>query len=330
MKATVIVCTYNRCDTLAKTLESLAASTIPDSVEWEIVVIDNNSSDRTRQVVEDFSRRFPGRFRYAFEPLQGKSFALNRGIRETQADVLAFTDDDVTVEPGWLCNLTQNLFSGEWAGAGGRTLPTAASSLPNWFELDGPQTLAGAVCGGLDLGDEPCDMQRPPYGANMAYRREVFEIGSFRTDIGPGITNPRARVGEDVNIGYGVLARGGKLRYEPNAVVRHPLDPRRISKQYILPFAFEVGRYQAIETERKSPVYGIPRKYWTLGRLIGVEFPTRLFRWLSTSEPAKRFVNRYLLSVTLGQAYELAFGPRRSHETAGPHVNHYSQGTDTR
>ena len=110
MKTTVIVCTYNRCESLANTLDSLAKSIVPASTEWEVLIVDNNSSDRTRQVVEDFSRRFPGRFRYTFEPCQGKSFALNRGIRETQADVLAFTDDDVIAEPTWLWNLTRRPF----------------------------------------------------------------------------------------------------------------------------------------------------------------------------------------------------------------------------
>lgn len=123
MKATVIVCTYNRCQSLADTLDSLAKSIVPASTDWEVLIVDNNSADRTRQVVEEFTRRFPGRFRYVFEPRQGKSFALNRGIRETQADVLAFTDDDVIAEPAWLWNLTKDLFSGEWQGAGGKILP---------------------------------------------------------------------------------------------------------------------------------------------------------------------------------------------------------------
>jgi glycosyltransferase involved in cell wall biosynthesis len=73
MKITVILCTYNRCEALAKALASITALTLPGSVEWEVLVIDNNSSDETRAVVEDFRRRYPGRFRYMFEPQQGKS-----------------------------------------------------------------------------------------------------------------------------------------------------------------------------------------------------------------------------------------------------------------
>ena len=118
MKITVILCTYNRCTILAKALNSVAASRLPESIEWEVLVVDNNSSDRTREVVEDYCRRFPGRFRYLFEPQQGLSYARNAGIREGRGYVLAFMDDDVTVEPEWLQNLTACLQDGEWAGAG--------------------------------------------------------------------------------------------------------------------------------------------------------------------------------------------------------------------
>ena len=84
MKITLILCTYNRCQTLAKALGSVAASTLPDSLKWEVVVVDNNSTDQTREVIEDFCRRHPGRFRYVFEPQQGLSHARNAGIREAQ------------------------------------------------------------------------------------------------------------------------------------------------------------------------------------------------------------------------------------------------------
>ncbi len=83
MKISVILCTHNRCQSLAKALNSLAALTLPESVEWEVLVVDNNSSDGTREVVQrDFCGRYPGRFRYLFEPQPGKSYALNAGIRQ--------------------------------------------------------------------------------------------------------------------------------------------------------------------------------------------------------------------------------------------------------
>src|SRR5271165_2674235 len=98
MKLSAVLCTYNRCRSLRRALESLSVSILPESIEWEVLVVDNNSSDQTEAVVEDFSRRYPGRFRYLFEPRQGKSYALNAAILAARGDVLAFTDDDVAVD----------------------------------------------------------------------------------------------------------------------------------------------------------------------------------------------------------------------------------------
>src|ERR1700734_3508684 len=137
MKITIILCTYNRCASLAKALESTAAMTLPGSAEWEVLVVDNNSTDQTREVVEGFHSRYPRHFRYLFEPQQGKSYALNAGVREARGDILAFTDDDVTVEPTWLQNLTAPLKTGECVGTSGRTLPEQSFSPPRWLGGEG-------------------------------------------------------------------------------------------------------------------------------------------------------------------------------------------------
>ena len=149
MNITIILCTYSRCQSLANTLESLARSEMPESVFWEVLVVDNNSRDRTRAVVEGFCARHPHRFRYLFEPQAGKSHALNSGIREAQGHILVFTDDDVIVEPTWLCKLTENLHKGEWAGTSGRTLPERNFSAPGWLSLDKLEAFRPA---GLEIG----------------------------------------------------------------------------------------------------------------------------------------------------------------------------------
>lgn len=142
MKVSVIICTANRSQRLLKTLESIAASALAESVEWEVLVVDNNSSDATRQVAGDFCKSNPTHFRYVFESKSGKSHALNRGILEASGDVLAFTDDDVTVETTWIRNLTSNLHDGRWAGASGRTLPEPPFEMPNWISPSRPHALA--------------------------------------------------------------------------------------------------------------------------------------------------------------------------------------------
>ncbi len=83
MNITVILCTHNRSRELAASLASLAASQLPDSVEWEVLVVDNNSNDQTRTVVDDFARQYPGRFRDLFLTHPGKAFAPTAGVRES-------------------------------------------------------------------------------------------------------------------------------------------------------------------------------------------------------------------------------------------------------
>jgi len=227
MKITAIVCTYNRCQSLARVLDSLAVSILSETIEWEVLVVNNNSSDETEAVVEGFSRRYPERFRHLFEPQQGKSYALNAGIREARGNILAFVDDDVTVEPLWLQNLTSALYDSQWAGCGGRILPARGFVPPRWLALNGPCNLVGALCAYFDPGDVSGELKDPPFGANMAFRKEMFaRYGPFRTDLGPF---PNNKIGfEDTEFGRRLMAGGERLRYIPTAVVYHEVPEYRV------------------------------------------------------------------------------------------------------
>lgn len=281
MKITIIVCTYNRCRNLPKALESVAASRLPESVEWEVLVVDNNSSDQTREVVEDFCRRYPGRFRYLFEPQQGLSCARNAGIRESQSEILAFADDDAIVEADWLWNLTSALQNGEWTGAGGRIIPVWPRPLPSWLSIADANTMGPFVA--FDLGTEAGPLRRPPYGANMAFRREAFEkYGDFRADLGRSGSNLQGR--EDVEFANRLLAEGERLRYEPGAVVRHPVPECRMEKRYVLRWWYWYGRSEVAESGppdarwliRGVPLYLLRRlARWTLQWMISIRAPRR-------------------------------------------------------
>lgn len=260
---TVIVCTYNRCRDLAGALESIAASQVATSVTWEVLVVDNNSSDGTRQVVDSFCRQYPECFRYHFEPKQGLSYARNAGIANSRGELLAFTDDDVTVEPTWLQNLTAELLRDpQWAGAGGRTLPAQKFTPPPWLP-DDFANWGGLLCAYFNLGDNACELKRPPYGANMAFRSSMFaKCGVFRTDLG---RNPGDKIGnEDTEFGRRLMAAGERLRYEPLAIVYHPIPSERITREYFLSWWFDYGRAMIKERGDRPDVYGIPRDYLAL------------------------------------------------------------------
>ena len=185
MNITVILCTYNRCQILGKALASVALSRLPESVEWEVLVVDDNSNDRTADVVADFRRRYLGRFRYLFNPQSGKSNSLNKGIAEAKGEVLAFMDDDVTVEPTWLQRLTTPVLEGKGTGCGGRILPEWSCTPPQWLPDSGRHPLAPLAV--FDLGLEAGRLTEAPFGTNMAFHKSVFvKYGGFRTDLGPG------------------------------------------------------------------------------------------------------------------------------------------------
>jgi glucosyl-dolichyl phosphate glucuronosyltransferase len=293
---TVILCTYNRCASLAKALHSIAAQTFPEPVEWEVLVVDNNSRDQTREVVKDFCRRYPYRFRYLFEPRQGKSYALNSGIQEARGDVLAFIDDDVTVESNWLRNLTAGLCSGEWAGAGGRILPIRGFVPPRWLALDGPRSLAGALFAYWDPGGVPGELQDPPYGANMAFRKEMFDrYGHFRTDLGPF---PDSKIGfEDTEFGRRLIAGGECLRYVPSAIVYHEIDGKRVRKGYFLAWWFDLGRGSVRETGKSLSTREILK---VLARTL---LTTQ--RWVLTVDSQRRFYRKCRIWYEVGKIVEV-------------------------
>jgi glucosyl-dolichyl phosphate glucuronosyltransferase len=306
VRISVILCTYNRCEYLRKVLDSIAGSVLPDSVEWEVLVIDNNSIDQTPEIAKEFAARYPGRFRYISEPRQGKSHALNTGIRESRGDVLAFVDDDVTVQPTWLRNLTQALDGSEWAGAGGRTLLAERFVPPRWLALTGDHGLGGVLAAMFDLGDEPCELEQPPYGANMAYRKEMFaKHGPFRTDMGPSADRNIPRPNEDTEFGRRIMAAGERLRYEPSAVVYHPVPKNRIRKDYFLTWWFDYGRASIREIGRRPDIWGIQRRYWSIGKIGGTVLTLRVLKWTLNPIPSKRFFCKCFVWMTAGQIAEI-------------------------
>jgi len=300
MKITVILCTYNRCRSLSKSLESLVSQTLPAAIDWEVLVVDNNSRDETRGVAEEFCRRYPGRFRYIFEPRAGKSNALNTGVREALGEILAFIDDDAMAEPSWLQNLTAELHGSEWAGAGGRILPEKSFSPPGWLSAELPSSFAPLAL--VDLGPQSGPLSESPSGTNMAFRREIFQrYGGFRTDLGPQPNSPNPQKCEDSEFGHRLLAAGERLRYEPSAVVFHAVPEIRRHKKYFLTWWFDKGRSDLRES-------GMPPEFrWFVAGIPLVmlrRFAVGTVRWMVSVRPSRRFYCQTQLRWLAGQIAE--------------------------
>jgi glycosyltransferase involved in cell wall biosynthesis len=295
MKISVVICTYNRAKSLATTLDSLAAQQMPDAAAWEAIVVDNNSTDQTREVAESYCRRHPGLFRYVFEGQQGLSRARNAGIRAAQGEIVVFTDDDIIAEPTWLNNLTAPLAGSEWAGGGGRVVPPQDLKLPEWLTVGGEKDLVGALLPIFDLGNEAGEMKRPPYGANMAFRKNMFEkYGTFRVDLGH--CGGKLVSGEDVDFGNRLIAAGERLRYEPSAVVHHPVPEERLTKRYFRAWWFGFGQTRIIERG-----VGAGRGVFSLGNLFVRHLPSRVLRWMFSGNAKDRFYHECEVQLTMGE-----------------------------
>jgi len=292
----VIMATYNRCALLPKALDSVLGSAVPESVQWEVVLVDNNSKDQTRQVADDYLSRHPNRLRYVRETQQGLSAARNAGIRESRGEVIVFTDDDIEAEIDWLWKLAAPLMQGEWGGAGGKVVPVWTCTPPRWFPLEHPW---GAIVS-FDPGHGPGPLARPPLGANMAFRKEMFEkYGLFRTDLGR--TGNNLLSNEDIEFGRRLMDGGERLRYEPGAVVHHPVPENRLRKDYILSWWYNKARSDmrdsGISDDTKWFVAGIPLHLFrrlAMGTL----------RWMVAVEPSKRFYRKACLWHSAGAFME--------------------------
>ena len=238
----VIVCTYNRAESLRETLRALQGQAVDDGLAYEIIVVDNHSRDHTPSIVEQLARQRQTPIRYVFEPAQGLSRARNRGIREARGELIAFTDDDVIPDSGWVEALWQAAERFSADAVGGRILPLWAAEPPAW--LVNQHSLLESLSL-LDRGPEPVigDIHTAYriYGANMAFRKALFqEIGVFRIDLGvSGSTQMR---GEDTELVVRVHRAGKRVAYAPEAVVRHKVPPERMRLRYFRQLKFYQGR----------------------------------------------------------------------------------------
>lgn len=252
----VVVCTYNRSASLARTLESLRSQVVPPGVTWEVIVVDNNSTDATLDVVRRFADAAGPVFRGIREEKQGLSNARNRGVTEARGGYIAFTDDDVLVPPEWVAVLLSTFEIGGWDGIGGRVRLKAETKMPRWLKKELWGFLA---C--LDYGDEEIalsDPKRPFFGANMVFRRDVFDrLGLFDPELGR--RGKRLVGGEETDLFERMVKSGMRIEYQPKAEVQHVVDPARFRKKYFRGLHYSSGWIEGTRYEyRGRQVAGIP------------------------------------------------------------------------
>jgi glucosyl-dolichyl phosphate glucuronosyltransferase len=313
-RVTVLICTWNRSVLLSETLDSLASMSIPPALAWDVVVVDNNSSDATRAMVVDRSRNFPAPLFYVFEPRQGKSCAMNAGLRHSAAPVVAFVDDDVRVVDEWLTAVVETFQTfPEVSYIGGPVDPIWDAPRPTWFDRTG--TILWGTLAILDYGPDPFvfeERRRVPLGANFAIRRSLVErVGEFDTRFG--------RNSEQVLLGQELqefLARarevGGAGMYIPAMRVRHHVPARRLQPAYFRRWWYGKGISRA-RMEVAHPVTELGLDMRTVPKIAGI--PRFLFgsamrdaiRWMkavASGNVADRFTAETQLCYFCGQLTE--------------------------
>ncbi len=295
MDVSVVLATYNRAASLRKTLDTFSALTYPPSLTWELLVVDNNSRDATREVVENFAKSASFPLRYIFEAQQGRSAALNCGLNAAAGEIIAFTDDDVLLHPDWLAHLARTFQRFPCAAVGGRIVPLWEQPKPSWLEVNGQQAVVN-----FELGDEFKELRFPPLGANCAFRRRVFsEYGTFRLDLGVSGSTHTVTC-EDTEFGFRLLRGGEQIVYCPDAIVYHPVDPKRATKKYFLQWFY----YNGVSLTRTAGLpdfgmflFGAPR--WLYRELLA-----NWLQWMLTFNRDRRFNRRLRTYRSVGDIVE--------------------------
>jgi glucosyl-dolichyl phosphate glucuronosyltransferase len=292
----VVLCTYNRADSLRRALESLSRQQLPSGLAREVLIVDNNSNDHTRAVADEAGSTLP--CRYIFEPRQGKSFALNTALAAATGDLIVFTDDDLTMDEGWLGGLWRaSLAHPDCVGFGGRIVSVWSGPKPAWYCDSGSYRLINGVVVSYDHGPETKEVGMLPFGANMAFRREVFATqGGFNLDIG----SKRLMRGEDTEFCRRVKNGGGRILYVGDATVYHPVEPARMRRRYFQAWYFSFGRRDVVVEPLPPDAVRLFRVPPHVYRSLIAE----TFSWLTTFDSQRRFFHKLNVWRYLGQFAE--------------------------
>lgn len=303
MRLDVILPTYNRQDLLPLALHSLFAAEVPAGLEVSVTVVDNNSTDGTRQVIESFQERFGERVRYCFERQQGRSHALNAGIAATTGDLIGVIDDDEEIDPHWYKVAFAALVNGDLDFIGGPYVPRWSITPPDWLPRE-----YGGVVGWVDGGEKavPFDRDYPGIlmGGNAVFKRSVLEkVGRYTTWLGR--TDKGLLTGEDEELYGRLLAHGAKGMYLPNLIIHHHVPAERVTKSYFRRWCFWRGvSLGLLDRTRRLPcayLFGIPR--WHYRNAFRGMVTTTKHLVVKPSDPSRAFAAELGIWDWLGLLY---------------------------
>jgi GT2 family glycosyltransferase len=310
----VAICAHNEAPYLADCVASVMRQTL--SPHYEVVVIDNGSTDSTPALLADLQRLYGGRLAVCREDHLGLSHARNRALREASAPLVAFLDADAVADPGWLEGVLEAFSHSDRVGAvGGPVRVQWDHPRPRWWSAPLDEALNA-----FEPGDEPMRLSYPhyPYGTNFAVRvRAMGGVEGFAAALGRRGASLGAA--EDGEACLRLERAGWEIRLAPSAVVHHRTPPARLRRRYVLRRAFHHGRSQRLLEAMHAFESG---RYLSWQRLAST-FLARMLRLRVDLPFLKFFLFRagYHWQRTFGRREALVVHPSRLHgagETPAP------------
>lgn len=299
-RISVIIPTYNRADNLPAVLRSVVAQTLSPR-EYEVIVVDNASTDATCEAVARFTAEYP-HIRYIYEPTQGVSHARNRGLQEANTPYVAFLDDDACADQDWLPQLLGGFAdnSPRPQVVVGKVLLDWQTDRPDWFPSQ-YETIVGAYSPQdsnfyLKPGDYFLTM-------NVALDRQILlESGGFDVRLGP--QGSRHIVGDDSELAHRLLSKGYTAYYESRAVVYHLVSGARQTRRYLLARLFWQGATQplldAINSNHVNRKGNLRRVIYDV-RLAIRYFATICLEWIRSPHTVPKTL--FLFAQQIGRVY---------------------------
>lgn len=285
----IVICTYNRAESLNQTLDALQSLVVPEDETVELLVVDNNSKDGTKQVVDSWIPKSRLALQYFYEGRQGASHARNAGIKAARGSLVCFFDDDVIVDSQWLVSMVRLFKETDAEMAGCRILRKWECEAPEWYseEVSGPVIMQ-------DFGPDRLKMgQNGMYliSAGLAFRKEVFDrIGLFRGDLGRKGNSLIG--GEDKELFDRVAASGGIIYYEPAAIIHHRVEESRLTRDYMRRWFYAIGQTAGHQLVRESHHCFTVAPLWAWG-----DFFAALFRRFKSRLPGKSQAEKFASEV---------------------------------
>lgn len=251
MELSLIISTYNRAESLIRTLHSVAQQDAPANI-WECLIVNNASTDDTEKRVAAFIAEHPQQnFRLVNEPQQGLSFARNKGIAESKGRFVAFIDDDETINPEFISAYLK-VFDEQCAfAAAGVVKAVYDNGRPSWLSTYPEKMIANPFYLGKKV--MTISSKITPAGGNMAFNREVFNIyGRFDTNLGR--CGSQLLGAEENDFFERIRSLGERVYYVPNAIVYHHIDTNRLTPEYFTRLAIGVGRSKRMRAEKDGYV----------------------------------------------------------------------------